>query len=160
MCKWPRKIDDERRADIIKINKINERESAGGKKQLQNESSKTAIWQEWENTSNEYMLKTQEGVNWRCASCNYQTQNQGSLRNHLAVMRRHADTGKVICPYCGKKEKHIGDLKLHIVGYIGRKCKKIPNARNGPGTWNDIIAKTREMINDPNTKHNKKHPKQ
>ena len=41
-------------------------------------------------------------------------------------MHRETNTGKVYCPYCEKENTHIGNLKAHITGFAGRKCKKSP----------------------------------
>ena len=43
----------------------------------------------------------EEGVNWKCASCVYNTDTGRKLRNLLSVMRRHTNIGDV-SPYCGK----------------------------------------------------------
>ena len=36
---------------------------------------------------------------------------------------------------------------MHILGYIGEKCKNTPDTRNGPEIWNDITEKTQELTN-------------
>ena len=48
---------------------------------------------------------TQEGTKWKCAAEGriYQTEDKQRIRNHLEMMHRRTNTGKVYCPYCDKK---------------------------------------------------------
>jgi len=63
---------------------------------------------------------TPAGTVWGCTDdgCTYRTEDKQSIRNHLAMMHRETNTGKVYCPYC-EKNTHIGNLKTHLAGFIG-----------------------------------------
>ena len=82
-----------------------------------------------------------EGVVWECNLRDKTADTKEKLRNHLAVMHRKTKIGEVHCPYCEKEHTHIGNLKAHVTGFIGKKCAKIPDNENGLKIWENIIVR-------------------
>ena len=52
-----------------------------------------------------------EGMKWQCTMCEYNTQNQTNLTNHIE--KNHLDQS-YLCPKCNKEFKSRHALKLHI----------------------------------------------
>ena len=52
-----------------------------------------------------------EGMKWQCTLCEYNTQNQTNLTNHIE--KNHMDQS-YLCPKCDKEFKSRHALKLHI----------------------------------------------
>ena len=73
----------------------------------------------------------EEGTAWKCTTCVYQTDTNRKLRDLLSVMRRRANAGDVYCPYFEKKYAHMGNTKVHIDGFPGRKFKRSRIAKQG-----------------------------
>ena len=83
------------------------------------------------------------GVNWICNKCPAKVSyEQQSIRNHLAVVRRRTKTGKYRAP-TEKKEQRMGNLRMHVLGYIGKKCKQTPVGKMGEEIWADIVNENR-----------------
>ena len=89
------------------------------------------------------ITNTPQGINWKCEvdNCNYDTDEKDRIRNHLAQVHRKTKTGIVYCPYCEKKHTHIGNLKQHLTGFIGKKCIKITQNKTGEEIWADTILR-------------------
>ena len=86
---------------------------------------------------------TPTGTHWKCEvdNCTYNTDEKEKIRNHLAQAHRKTKTGVVYCPYCNKKQAHIGNLKQHLTGFIGKKCELIQPGKKGEEIWEDTIRK-------------------
>ena len=56
-------------------------------------------------------VQTEEGMVWQCTMCDYKTQNQTNLTNHIE--KNHLDQS-YFCPKCSKEFKSRHALKLHI----------------------------------------------
>ena len=127
--------------DIKRGNPVETREEKEKNKEWKSDAER-GISKEQDYSSGGIQVKNgEEGTIWKCNECHENKETKGKLRNHMAALHRRTRTGRVDCPYCGKDNTHIGNLKAHITGYIGRKCKQIPQGKEGPEIWEDIVQR-------------------
>ena len=62
--------------------------------------------------------KEHENVSWICRRCNYETDTERKLRQH---MNSHLQIKKYTCKYCGEKFVHSMQLVRHYI-----KCEQNP----------------------------------
>ena len=104
--------------------KTKQKRRRGNETFIQRESRYGGIRKEW-------------GDKWMCARCPYKWEEEGSLRNHLAMTHKEAQSKNIQCPECGKISKHMGNLKQH---QIQKECGENQNGKQKTGEeeWGEI----------------------
>ena len=57
------------------------------------------------------MVKLDENM-WGCASCDFKTKYDSTLRNHIEA--KHLDTGGFVCQYCSATCPNRQALRMHL----------------------------------------------
>ena len=136
----PHGRQSERWTDIENANRRNEEE---GEEEEEERKQQNRIFAKMEKYLWGIRIENaQDGVNWICTQCPFREYGRQIIRNHLAVVHWRTKIGKVLCTYCKKEEQHMGNLKMHILGYIG-KCKQTPLGKTGGEIWEDIIKENK-----------------
>ena len=71
----------------------------------------------------------------------------------MMIMHRKTKTGIVYCQYCEKKHTHIGNLKQHLTGFVGKKCTKIPQEKQGQKYGSTRYKETQELTKETQSKN-------